>query len=199
MPENKMELFLYHIADGRFCFKQRVNMDNKGHVIFPAYSTPIEPPHESINSQEYWAYLDNNGQVPRLYKQGSWQKIKEKIMLKVFNIKTRESKEIPDLLEIEKGWTEKQPTSQFDEWVGGQWVTNLDKQYQYDYNQVDNMRRALFTQNVDPLFVEANVKKIQGLEKEADLYVQQALALRKKIQDEHPWPLLPQESAYGME
>jgi hypothetical protein len=64
---------------------------------------------------------------------------------------------------------------------------------------VDDMRRALFTQNVDPLLVEANVKKIQGLEQEAALYIQQALALRKKIQDENPWPSLPQESAYGME
>ena len=107
--------------------------------------------------------------------------------------------EITELGPLPETDTEQKPTTAFDEWIDGQWVTNLEKQYQYDYNQVDDIRRALFTQNVDPLLVEANVKKIQGLEKEATLYIQQALALRKKIQDEHPWPSLPQESTYGME
>lgn len=107
--------------------------------------------------------------------------------------------EITELGPLSETYTEQKPTTVFDEWIDGQWVTNLEKQYQYDYNQVDDMRRALFTQNVDPLLVEANVKKIQGLEQEATLYIQQALALRAKIQDENPWPPLPKEPTYGME
>ncbi|PSU35406.1 hypothetical protein [Photobacterium phosphoreum] len=194
-----MELFLYHIEDGRFCFKQRANMDNKGHVIFPAYSTPIEPPQENLNSQAYWAYLDNNGQVPRLHCQGHWQVKKEKVAVTVYNIKTLASKDIADISDIEKDYTEQKPVTVFDEWIAGQWVTNLEKQYQYDYNQVDDVRRALFTQYVDPLLAEASIKKTQDLKEESALYVQQALALRQKIQDENPWPLLPQESANGME
>lgn len=194
-----MELFLYNSKNGRFITKQLAYNDNQGQVIFPAYSTPIEPPKKVLKGHEYWSYLDKNDKAPRKHEGGSWQVKKERVAVNVFNTKTQEQREIADITEIEKGWTKQIPTTQFDEWIAGQWVTNLEKQYQYDYNQVDDVRRALFTQYVDPLLAEASIKKTQDLKEESALYVQQALALRQKIQDENPWPLLPQESANGME
>ncbi|MCD9510129.1 hypothetical protein [Photobacterium phosphoreum] len=73
------------------------------------------------------------------------------------------------------------------------------KTYTERYDEVDTLRRTLYIQQVDPLVAEGTIKAAQGQHEVSAQFIQQALALRKKIQDEHPWPSLPQESAYGME
>ncbi|KJY83281.1 hypothetical protein TW81_09770 [Vibrio galatheae] len=104
-----------------------------------------------------------------------------------------QSKVVTELGAIEEGWTEKEPSTQFDEWINDDWITNLSNQYIYGYDQVDNTRRALYAQCCDPLIAEANIKRLQGHEAEAQELEAQALAVREKIQIENPFPLAPTE------
>ncbi|MBY8244587.1 hypothetical protein KW524_10635 [Vibrio fluvialis] len=94
------------------------------------------------------------------------------------------------------GWTLEVPTTKFDEWIDGVWVTNESNKYIAEYNNVDNARRAAYKQVVTPLIEEAKIKRdlIKTPEAivEADVLEQQALAARQKIQAEHPWPTPPE-------
>ncbi|KJF83554.1 hypothetical protein [Photobacterium angustum] len=106
----------------------------------------------------------------------------------IFNTVDGTSKTVSDLGAIPSGYTLKPRPNQFAEWVNDDWVTNADDKYQFDYNQVDTTRRALYAEQVDPLLAEAAVKKAMGLDQESADFIQQALALRAKIQKENPFP-----------
>lgn len=89
---------------------------------------------------------------------------------------------------LKKEWTFKKPKTQFDEWVNDNWVTNASKKYIADFNDVDEKRRSLYLTTCDPLFAEANVKRIQGNECEAKEIEAQALAARENIKMNNPFP-----------
>ncbi|CAK3480205.1 hypothetical protein VCRA217O316_30227 [Vibrio crassostreae] len=74
-------------------------------------------------------------------------------------------------------------------------ISSSDPDFVETYNKVDERRRTLYAQSVDPMLAEAAVKKAQGNEEEAAIYTQQALDLRSKIQAEHPWPTPPELSS----
>ncbi|MGF1876657.1 hypothetical protein L4D77_15170 [Photobacterium frigidiphilum] len=104
----------------------------------------------------------------------------------------RESKRVQTLDEIEEGWGFTQPSTPFDEWVNGTWVTNVNHQYQAAYNQVDTLRRGLYVCVVDPLISEATIKRLLGDEETSLALETQAIAARTKIQAENPWPTPPE-------
>lgn len=101
------------------------------------------------------------------------------------------SETVTELGEIKEGWTELKPITQFDEWINNDWVTNQSNKYIAEYNQVDNVRRGLYAQICDPLIAEANIKRLQGFEDDAQAIEAQVLAARNKIQTENPWPTPP--------
>lgn len=108
----------------------------------------------------------------------------------IFNKIDGTSKTVSDLGSIPSDYTVLEPTTSFDKWVDGKWLTDKNDEYQFNYNQVDTIRRALYAAQVDPLLAEAAVKKAMGLEKESADFIQQALALRAKIQKENQFPEL---------
>ncbi|MFB9136711.1 hypothetical protein ACFSJQ_17670 [Vibrio olivae] len=93
---------------------------------------------------------------------------------------------------LTEGWTLEKPLTHFDEWDGERWVTNESNQYIERYNKVDDERRAAYVEMVSPLTEEAYIKryliKSEAAISEAEELEKQALAARKKIQEEHPWP-----------
>ncbi|MFS1502680.1 hypothetical protein BCU13_004540 [Vibrio lentus] len=101
------------------------------------------------------------------------------------------SETVTELGVIKIGWTEQKPSTPFDEWIDGAWVTNKSNQHIAEYNQIDNVRRSQYVQVCDPLFAEANIKRLQGFEGDARAIEAQALAARDKIQTENPWPTPP--------
>ncbi|MGF1764921.1 hypothetical protein [Aliivibrio kagoshimensis] len=102
------------------------------------------------------------------------------------------SEVVSELGPVKDGFILDKPTTQFDQWINNTWVTNLQNQYESEYNRVDDARRALYTTMVDPLFAEANVKALMGAAtSEIDELNTQALAARQKIQTDNPWPVAP--------
>lgn len=105
------------------------------------------------------------------------------------------SETVTELGEIKDGWTELKPSTQFDEWLNGAWVTNQSNKYIAEYNHVDDVRRGLYSQICDPLKSEAIDKADDGYNDEANALKRQAREAKKKIQAEHPWPTPPELSS----
>ncbi|MCX9475935.1 hypothetical protein IG551_15925, partial [Vibrio cholerae] len=93
---------------------------------------------------------------------------------------------------IKEGFTDKKPKTRWDKWIDGEWVTDLSAQYIDEFNAIDNTRRSLYAQVVDPLIAEAVVKRLKGNEAEALELEKQGLAAREKIQLENSWPVNPE-------
>ncbi|PTP01521.1 hypothetical protein CWO17_15610 [Vibrio sp. 10N.286.45.A3] len=101
------------------------------------------------------------------------------------------SEVVSELGPVNDGVTLDKPSTPWDEWINNAWITNKSNQHIAEYNQVDNVRRGLYTQVCDPLFAEANIKRLQGCEDDARAIEAQALAARDNIQTENPWPTPP--------
>ncbi|EKF9802872.1 phage tail protein [Vibrio cholerae] len=104
----------------------------------------------------------------------------------------RKQKEFDDVTLVTGDYTLKKPATQFDEWIDGEWVTDISAKYIDEFNAIDNTRRSLYAQVVDPLIAEAVVKRLKGNEAEAIELEKQGLAAREKIQLENPWPVNPE-------
>lgn len=98
------------------------------------------------------------------------------------------SEVVNELGPIKDGFTPDKPQTEFDERINAAWVTNQSKKYIHDYDQVDNVRRNRYSQICDPLVAEANIKRLQGNEAEAQELEAQALAAWQEIHDDHLWP-----------
>ena len=134
----------------------------------------------------------NVGFVVRLVS-GKWKQIEDNRDKTIYNrLDCFTSEMIREIGPIKTGWTVIEPATLNDEWINGAWVTNLQNQYESDYNRVDDSRRSLYTTMVDPLFAEANVKVLMGAAAaEINELNTQALAARQKIQTDNPWPVAP--------
>lgn len=102
------------------------------------------------------------------------------------------SETVNELGPIKEGFTDKKPKTRWDKWIDGEWVTDLSAKYIDEFNAIDNTRRSLYSQIVDPLIAEAVVKRLKGNEAEAIELEKQGLAAREKIQLENPWPVNPE-------
>ncbi|EGR4148487.1 hypothetical protein ACSL9B_001630 [Vibrio cholerae] len=102
------------------------------------------------------------------------------------------SETVNELGPIKEGFTDKKPKTRWDKWIGGDWVTDLSAQYIDEFDAIDNIRRSLYVQVVDPLIAEAVVKRLKDNEAEALELEKQGLAAREKIQLDHPWPVNPE-------
>ncbi|EJL6858810.1 hypothetical protein NMS86_001262 [Vibrio cholerae] len=102
------------------------------------------------------------------------------------------SKIITEIGPLPDGWTLEVPATRFDKWIDGKWVTDISAKYIDQFNAIDNSRRLLYVQVVDPLIAEAVVKRLKGNEAEALELEKQGLAAREKIQLENPWPVNPE-------
>lgn len=66
---------------------------------------------------------------------------------------------------IKEGFTLNKPLTPYDEWIDNQWITNQSNKYIADFNQIDETRRGLYSRVCDPLIAEANIKRLQGVNK----------------------------------
>ncbi|MCG6372779.1 hypothetical protein K6U27_08810 [Vibrio fluvialis] len=76
----------------------------------------------------------------------------------------------------------------------GLWLPMAQENFETEVDRVDNERRDLYSQMVDPLLKEAMVKRLMSTDEslqDALVLEAQALAARQKIQDDHPWPSPP--------
>lgn len=187
-----MKLANYHFETGEYLREIDAvkNIKTNEHMV-PPYHT-VDMPSGALQENEYYAFLDSNGNVPRDYSNGSWV-IKERfVKVTAYNKQDKLSKEFDDKTLVTDDYTLDKPTTQFDEWLDNAWVTNEQAQYEAQVKQVDATRRSLYL-NVDALRNEAAmIRMIEENETKAVDYDAQAKALYLKIRDENPWPEPPE-------
>ncbi|MEZ9564812.1 hypothetical protein AB4226_06540 [Vibrio artabrorum] len=105
------------------------------------------------------------------------------------------SEVVSELGPIKYGFTPDKPLTEFDERINNDWVTNEGNKYIADFNHVDDVRRSLYARICDPLIAESNMKRLIGDQQESQELEVQAIAARKKIQIENPWPTPPEHSS----
>lgn len=200
-----MDLLRYSYENGRFVGFVAQYSDNKNNPVTPPYTTPKSLPTGNLKAHEYWAYLDKSGNVPALHLNGDWVKKIEFVAVTAYHKQTLAGKEFEDKTLVTDEYTIKKPKTQFDEWDGYNWITNIRNQYTFEYNVVDNRRRALYASEVDPLMAESIIKRAQAEEldaagqhglaedkrQEAQDYKIRALQLRQIIQRDNPYPVNP--------
>jgi hypothetical protein len=118
-----------------------------------------------------------------------WKQIEDNRDKTIYNCEDcTQSEVVQKLGSIKEGFTYDEPSTPYDEWIDNQWVTNQSNQHIADFNDVDEIRRGLYSRACDPLIAEANIKRLQGDEQAALEMEAQALAARVVIQNDHPWP-----------
>ncbi|WED23505.1 hypothetical protein L3Q72_19895 [Vibrio sp. JC009] len=133
----------------------------------------------------------NEGYVVRLVD-GEWEQIEDYRDKTVYcKSNCQLSEVVQDIGPVKDGYTLSEPATSSDEWVNGEWVTNAQTLYEAEFAQVDSTRKSLYSQHVDPKIAESQIKHLQGNATEAAELEQQALAERKRIQAENPWPEPP--------
>ena len=164
--------------------------------VIPPYQTPVNLPKDSLDNNEYWAYVDLNNKPVRDYKFGTWVKQKHHIKVTAYlKSDVTKQKEFDDVSLVTIEYTLEKPSTQWDEWIVDAWVTNESNKYIAEYDQVDSARRAAYSEVSDPLYMEAWRKESKGLGDEAAAFRQQADAAVELIQAEHPWPTPPELSS----
>lgn len=156
-------------------------IDGYDDYLLPQLATFIEVPE--FDSETEQAKFDEKGQT--------WAVEPKFVEVTAYHKQTHETKDFDDASLITDDYTKDEPVTQWDEWINNAWVTNKSNQYIAEYNQVDNARRGQYVQVCDPLFAEANIKRLQGFEDDAQAIEAQVLAARDKIQTENPWPTPP--------
>lgn len=101
------------------------------------------------------------------------------------------TKEFDDKSLVTEDYTLKKPSTQWDEWKNGNWVTNLSNQYIYEYAKVDATRSALYAKLTDPLEIELARKQRQGETDEVQLLSERINQLESKVKAENPYPAPP--------
>ncbi len=117
------------------------------------------------------------------------------IEVTAYHKQTHEAKAFDDASLVTDEYTLEKPSTQWDEWIGNDWVTNQSNKYIAEYDQVDRVRRSTYREVSDPLYMEAWRKESKGLGDEAAAFRQQADAAVELIQAEHPWPTPPELSS----
>ena len=112
-----------------------------------------------------------------------------------YNKQTQEAKVFDDASLVTDEYTLEKPSTLWDEWVDGAWVTNQSNKYIAEYDQAGSARRSAYSEVSDPLYMEAWRKESKGLVDEAAAFRQQADAAGELIQAEHPWPTPPELSS----
>jgi hypothetical protein len=102
------------------------------------------------------------------------------------------SEVVSELGSIKEGFTPDKPLTEFDERIDGKWVTNESNKYIAKYNEVDSLRREIYTTLINPLELEALRKERAGETALANEYFKQADAATEKMKQDHPLPETPQ-------
>ncbi|MDC5723087.1 hypothetical protein [Vibrio europaeus] len=149
--------------------------------ILPQFATWIAKP--SFDEETELAKFDVTNQ--------KWFVELKPVEVTAYHKQTQESKVFGDASLVTEEYTLEKPLTQWDEWINNAWVTNEINKYIAEYNQIDDKRRALYSQMCDPLKMEAMDLMDEGKEVEALQLKKQALAAKQKIKTENPWPTPP--------
>ncbi|EKF9771758.1 hypothetical protein O1C93_000234 [Vibrio cholerae] len=164
-------------------FIQVHKLDGYDHYILPQLATWIAP--QQFDEKTHQARFN--------LKASSWV-VEPKLIKVTAYLKSdcTKQKEFDDVTLVTDDYTLKEPATRFDEWIDGEWVTDVQSQYQWQVNQVSETRYRLYLE-VDRLRNEAvSIAETENDLDKAREYKLQADALYLKIRAENPWPVNPE-------
>ncbi|MGD8230715.1 hypothetical protein [Vibrio sp. TRT 1302] len=110
-----------------------------------------------------------------------------------YHKQTHQLKVFDDASLVTDEYTLEKPSTRWDEWTNGAWVTNLRKIYISDYAQVDATRESLYRAQTDPLENEARrLERSGATAQELQVYYDRIDDLVAKIKADNPWPVNPE-------
>ena len=150
--------------------------------ICPQFATWVELPE-----------FDEEAEQCRFNKVSqSWLVEPKPIKVTAYHKQNRKPKEFDDKSLVTSEYSLKEPQTEWDEYIGGKWVTNQQSKYEAERAEVDSTRQHQYTMRVRPFLEEAEIKKHMGDLAEYERLMDLAVEERAKIQAEYPWPVAPE-------
>lgn len=150
--------------------------------VLPQFATWISIP-----------FLDEEVEQAKLdVESKQWLVELKPIAVVAYHKQTRASKTFADKALVTSEYSIKKPKTEWDEYLDKDWVTNQTKKYNAERKQVEQARRAAYSQQCDPLELEARRKERQGKSDEAQALYQKIDLADQQIHLDHPWPEAPE-------
>ncbi|EJK2102328.1 phage tail protein [Vibrio cholerae] len=167
-------------------------MSGKFYALSDALLSTYEYGAIEITEQQYNAAIAAKMDGRKAFVRNGELVILSGVMRTIWNCEDGSTKEIDEQELIPEGWTDKERKTAFDRWIDGEWVTDVQSQYQWQVNQVSETRYRLYLE-VDRLRNEAvSIAETENDLDKAREYKLQADALYLKIRAENPWPVNPE-------
>lgn len=134
-----MKLAQYHLKTGEYLRDvDAVKNIKSNEYMIPPYHTP-ESPTVELNENEYHAFLDSNGNVPRDYKNGAWVVKERFVKVTAYNKQTQAAKEFDDKSLVTDDYTIIEPLPN-STWQNNAWIVQLDLALQSKRAQINAWR-----------------------------------------------------------
>ncbi|MEZ9233237.1 hypothetical protein AB4259_19370 [Vibrio amylolyticus] len=126
-------------------------------------------------------------------KTGQWKVEAKFVAVVAYSKLTKQQKEFDDASLVTDDYTLSKPTTQYDEWINDNWMTNESDKYIAEFSQVDATREALYRAQTDPLENKAaRLLRNGAMPEELAVYYDRINELEIKIKAENPWPVNPE-------
>lgn len=125
-----MNIYHYHPQTGEFLGVGIADPDprTEGGFLIPAYATTVQTP------------LANVGHAV-VFADGAWSQVEDHRGVTVYSTDDRQPREIETLGPIPAGYTEQEPSSEWDVWDGSQWVEDTEARESAEQAQQDAAAR----------------------------------------------------------
>ncbi|AUR98048.1 coil containing protein [Vibrio phage 1.246.O._10N.261.54.E10] len=119
------------------------DIKNPERFVIPPYHTTEGLPSEVLTDNEYWAYLDNDGEPVRDYTLGAWVKKEKQVEVTAYHKETQQTQKFDDKSLVTDEYTAKEPPTPYHDFVDSDWVANKDKALEAKRADINNWRTAL--------------------------------------------------------
>ncbi|PKF48691.1 hypothetical protein AT251_24265, partial [Enterovibrio nigricans] len=142
---DSLKLYVTSHQDGRLLGTRDAEKDvkNPERFVIPPYQTPTCVPNDTIEENEYWAYLNDGGQPVRDHNYGSWVKKEKRVEVTAYHKQTQQTKTFDDKSLVTDEYTTKEPLTPCHDFVDGDWVANKKKALNAKRAEIKNWRTAL--------------------------------------------------------
>lgn len=113
---------------------------NSDRFVIPPYQTPTSVPDDTLEHDQYWAYLDVNGNSVRNHRLGSWVKKKKPVKVLTYHKQTQAQKEFDDKSLVTDEYTIKEPPTPHHDFIGSDWIPNKGKAVNAKRSEINNWR-----------------------------------------------------------
>ncbi|PMM11611.1 hypothetical protein BCT62_09565 [Vibrio splendidus] len=142
---DSLKLYVTSHQDGRLLGTRDAEKDvkNPERFVIPPYQTPTRVPNDTIEENEYWAYLNDGGEPVRDHNYGSWFKKEKQVKVTVYHKQTQQTKKFDDNSLITDEYTLKKPPTPYHDFVDNDWVANNEKATNAKRTEINNWRTTL--------------------------------------------------------